>query len=443
MKKILEVKEFDKITGNPDYKEDSNYKYLEEPAFQNLIDFIKEYVASDNNDDAFDCFKVITQRGSGDLVITKNYVGLIQMKNGYQVEILPKISMGGVDDTNNRVTKSTFIKMLRCMDDFQSKVFSSANLNIDRMNLYEIFINMYLQELNSLVKKGLKSTYITEEDNLSSFKGKLIIKDQIIKSITHKEKFSVVFDEYQINRPENQLIKSTLLKLNKITERIENKKNISQLLTYFERVDESINYVSDFSKVIIDRTMTDYDLLLKWSRIFLMNKSFTTFSGETVSRSLLFPMDKLFEGYVSKNMKKIFAEYNWKVSTQDKGYYLFNEPNDQFALRPDIVVTKQDGTLVIMDTKWKSLNNNARENYNISQADMYQMYAYARKYEKANNGIIPEVWMLYPLNDEVRNHDQISYTSGDGVKVHIYFIDLTDIKMSIEKLKIYLIEGTQ
>ena len=189
--------------------------------------------------------------------------------------------------------------------------------------------------------------------------------------------------------------------------------------------------------------MTDYDLLLKWSRIFLMNKSFTTFSGETVSRSLLFPMDNLFEGYVSKNMKKIFAEYNWKVSTQDKGYYLFNEPNDQFALRPDIVVTKQDGTLVIMDTKWKSLNNNARENYNISQADMYQMYAYARKYEKANNGSIPEVWMLYPLNDEVRNHDQISYTSGDGVKVHIYFIDLTDIKMSIEKLKIYLIEGTQ
>ena len=44
----------------------------------------------------------------------------------------------------------------------------------------------------------------------------------------------------------------------------------------------------------------------------------------------------------------------------------------QFALRPDIVIRKDNRT-VILDTKWKYLYKNERNNYGISQADMYQM----------------------------------------------------------------------
>lgn len=37
---------------------------------------------------------------------------------------------------------------------------------------------------------------------------------------------------------------------------------------------------------------------------------------------------------------------------------------------------KRGERTVILDTKWKSLVDNERVNYGISQADMYQMYAY-------------------------------------------------------------------
>ena len=46
--------------------------------------------------------------------------------------------------------------MIRSMRNFPSKVFSDANLNIKEMNLYEIFINMYLQEVRQLIKRGIK-----------------------------------------------------------------------------------------------------------------------------------------------------------------------------------------------------------------------------------------------------------------------------------------------
>jgi len=59
----------------------------------------------------------------------------------------------------------------------------------------------------------------------------------------------MVFDEYQVNRPENKLIKSTLLKLLSISRNTDNAREIRQLLYSFELVQKSDNYVKDFSKV--------------------------------------------------------------------------------------------------------------------------------------------------------------------------------------------------
>ena len=108
-------------------------------------------------------------------------------------------------------------------------------------------------------------------------------------------------------------------------------------------------------------------------------------------------MEKVFESYVAQQLKKALQDLNWEVSAQDKGYYLFDSPR-QFALRPDIVITRDDGSQIILDTKWKSLVDKPRINYGISQADMYQMYAYSKKYGT------PEIWLLYPVNEEMRNH---------------------------------------
>lgn len=318
------------------------------------------------------------------------------------------------------------------MKDFPSKVFSNANLKIDRMNLYEIFINMYLQEVRQLVKHGLKSAYVGVEDNLTVYKGKLMVNEHIKHNMAHQERFYVGYDEYQMNRAENRLVKSTLLKLQKITTSAENAKAIRQLLTSFELIEPSTNYDKDFSKVVIDRNTRDYEMLMKWSKVFLKNKSFTTFSGTESARALLFPMEKVFEAYVAQNMKKVFGRAGWNVSAQDKGHYLFNtlngETHRKFALRPDLVVTRDDDSVVILDTKWKNLINDRRANYGISQADMYQMYAYSKKYNTS------EIWLLYPVNDAMHNVGPIKFDSGDGVTVSLYFVDVANIETNMEEL---------
>ena len=428
MNKLLEVKEFDIITGNSNFKNDEKYKYLDTVAFENLIEFIHQFTGNEEVEDVLDFMRISYKRNIGNVVSIKNYVGLIQMKNGYQIQILPKISFTNSDDSENRNTKKIFLNMLRSMRDFPSKVFNNSNIQVERMNLYEIFINMYLQEIRRLIKIGIKSDYIFKEDNLNYYKGKLLTSQHFKTNIVHKERFYVTYDEFNPNRVENKLVKATLLKLQKLTTSSENSKEIRQLLTSFEMIDTSINYIADFSKIRINRNNIDYEMIMQWSKVFLLNKSFTTFSGNNKSRALLFPMEKVYESYVAKYLKKILEEVGWEVSIQDKSYYLFTEPRLQFALRPDIVC-KHGKRTIIMDTKWKKLVNNERINYGISQSDMYQMYAYSKKYTSS------EIWLLYPLNDEMKEHSEISFNSGDGTTVNIYFIDLEHIQNSLETLR--------
>ena len=428
MDKLLEVREFDSIIGNIEYKDDNNFKYLDKKIFDSLLTFIYEFAGDEENADALEFMRIGYKRNVGDVVSIKNYVGLIQMKNGFQVQILPKIDFGGEEDKGNTQTKKVFLKMLRSMKNFPSKVFNDASLKVDKMNLYEIFINMYIQEVRQLVKHGIKSDYVQQEGNLNYYKGKLVISQHVRIKLAHKERFYVTYDEFHSNRAENRLVKATLEKLQKLTTSAENSKEIRQLLTSFELLDSSTNYEKDFSQVVINRNTKDYEMLMKWSKVFLMNKSFTTFSGSTTSRSLLFPMETVYESYVAQQMKRVFCPTGWDVSTQDRGHYLFVEPKKQFFLRPDIVI-RRGGRTIILDTKWKSLINNERKNYGISQGDMYQMYAYSKKYET------PEIWLLYPVNEEMRNHAPISFYSGDDTYVRLHFVDVANIENSLKELK--------
>lgn len=433
MGKSFVVREYDTITCNKNYSDSPNFKYIDEKYFNELEQFIKEYSSSEENADILEFMKIGYKRSVGNTITFNNNVGIIELPSGFQIEILPKIDLGEKEDDYSK-TKHVFLNMLCCLKEFEGKALNNASLNADKMNLYEVFINMYIQEARNLVKHGIKSGYIQNEDNLKFYKGKLQVSQHIKSNLVHKERFYMQFDEYQVNRAENRLVKTTLLKLQKITNSTENAKEIRQLLLAFEMVDVSKNIDKDFACVSLGRDTKDYEKLIQWADIFLRNKSFTTFSGKNSGTALLFPMEQVFEAFVAKWVKRIFAECSdneARVSAQDRGYYLFDTPR-KFRLRPDIVSRRRDYPIIIMDTKWKRLNTNASANYGISQADMYQMYAYSKKYHTS------EIWLLYPYHEGVSGLGDIKFVAEQQenqiVNVNVCFINIAKYKQSIVDL---------
>lgn len=391
---------------------------------ERTFDALEAFILANNKGDGADAVELLSlsaRRGVGKIITARNYVGLITMSDGTVIEVLPKIAGDGISVAD---TKRIFLEMLKTLKDVTFKDFNVSHLHTDHLSLLEIFIKMFLGEVAVLTKQGLKAAYTPVEENERFYKGKLLASQNIKYNLVSKERFFVRYDDFSINRPENRLIKSTLGFLLKATGDSSTKQNAAQLLSFFEGVEYSKSYDADFSKCFIDRSMNHYDKALSWCRVFLRGNSFTAFAGSEVALALLFPMEKVFESFVASKFRKHIGS-GVSLRTQDNRYSLFDSPTRAFALRPDLVLESGERT-VVLDTKWKLLSDNVR-NSGISQADMYQMYAYSKKYDA--DGIV----LLYPHSDSV-SRSEIKYASDDNVRVDVSFIDLRNADSSIANL---------
>jgi len=337
----------------------------------------------------------------------QNYVGIIQTKSGYVLEILPKIS----DKKDFEKSKEILLNMLKTLKNSPFKHSQKASLKAKNLPLFEIFIEMFLNELDILVKRGIKNDYITKLENQNFLKGKLKIKEQISKNFIYKERFFVEHDEYLPNRVENRIIKTTLKKLYFLSKSSKNQQRIREFLFIFDEVKEIKNIKAAFSKIKLDRSMNYYQTILLWSELFLLNKSFTPYKGNSSAFALLFDMNVLFESYVGNFLKRKCKN----IKLQDKQHHLFEEP-EKFLLKPDIVAY---GGKIVLDTKWKII----KDEKDISQSDLYQMFAYASKYEKCKN-----ICLIYPYIEKVNISKYITKLDNENRKVTVrpIFFDLVN-----------------
>lgn len=425
MRKTYQITEYGSFVRD---REVPGYISLPQDTFDTLESFVLSNSTEDT--DALKLMGVSARKGVGKIITAKNYVGVITMNDGTTIEILPKIFSHAAftdEEEKEKKVKKLLIDMLKTLRNTPFKSLQATNVNIDKLSIFEIFICMFVDEVFYIVKRGLKCDYETIQSNENVFKGKMVFAVQIKHNYAHKERSFVEYDEFNTNRAENKILKSTLSYLYKCTTSSRNKSDIKTLLNAFNSVDESNEYKSDFAKIVPDRKTADYQTALMWSKVFLMGKSFTSFSGSEVAFALLFPMETLFESYIAAQLKKMLGHSEYSLSAQDKTYHLFDEPR-KFLMKPDIVIkNKALAQVFVMDTKWKALSAD-KANYAISQADMYQMYAYQKKYTSEN------VTLLYPLTEKVDPNQNIEFLSNDGTVIRIRFVDLFDLSNSLNAI---------
>ena len=343
----------------------------------------------------------------GDFLQAQNYVGIIQTKSGDSLEILPKIHDNDNGSNKEAVenSKRILLRMLKTLKNHPFKNINIANLKSLNLPLLEIFISMFLDEVSKLIKIGIKSDYVELEDNLKFLKGKLKISEQIRKNIVHKERFYVCYQEFSIDRAENRLIKSTLEFLYGRSKTSRNQRLIREYLFIFDEISSSSDINADFSRLKLNRQTKHYEQALLWSKIFLQNKSFSPYRGSEIAFALLFDMNKLFESYVGNFIKKKLSG----VILQHQEKYLIEEPKRDFGLKPDIFLESK----FIADTKWKIVKSRD----DISQADLYQLYAYGKKY---NCG---KLYLIYPKIDGIKQ-EFMKFEYEKDMQLEILYFDL-------------------
>ena len=382
---------------------------LSKVAFENLWDFILSGKSTDDSDNVM----TVHTRGGRKYIKTGRYVGTIQTKNGDVIEILPKIyKTSDKQETDEKICRRVFLNMLRHFTDTRARSFQNASLSTEsNFPILEVYISNYITAVEQLIIGGLKKNYAIVEENQHFLKGKLNIKKQITTNATNKAKLAIAYSKYIEDIPQNRVIVTTLRKLYNDSRSSTNKSHISALMNIMADVPSCTNIENDLKIAsATNRLFSSYEMLIKWSSQFLLNKGFTTFSGDIVNQSLLFQAEKLFEDFIAFLFRK-YAPIYYNTESQNARYFLVDKHNEKgmFRLRPDIVVEKNANDVnydcIIIDTKWKALDSSRPDkNYLIDIKDMYQLYAYGQKYRNGHikdggPDIYPKLILIYPYSE--------------------------------------------
>lgn len=159
----------------------------------------------------------------------------------------------------------------------------------------------------------------------------------------------------------------------------------------FDEVTPSSGILQDMQRVQhLGRLHTYYWPVLERARLFLLGQSLVSFAWSNFALAILFPMEQLFESYVATKLKKQHPSRH--IRTQERRHYLIEKHGTgrKFLLKPDIVIDDH----IVADTKRKVIDENKpKENYAIWQWDMYQLFAYAKKYTST------QVYLIYPKSE--------------------------------------------
>jgi len=371
-----------------------------------------------------------------EVLVCQNYVGVICLHDGDQIEILPKTHKHTFDISNKELQpvhddRKNLIKMLQATRYLPSRTASTASLDIAKMPLLDVFIRLFLNEVNKLVKRGIARQYQAQEENLTYLKGKLLVSQQIIHNLVTKHYHYMSYDELSENRSENRLIRSALqwavYRVRGETEHL-----CQELLFHFSSIPKSSEISHDMNAWQRGRHLRHYEPIRPWLEMIFKEHSPTSVDGKKDMLSLLFPMERVFEDYVAIQLKKQLPEI--EIKTQVKQHSLIthtpritNIEKNLFQLKPDLHLRYKD-RVIIADTKWKLIDENLpNKKYNISEADIYQMLAYNQTYQK--NEVEPaEIWLIYPRSEKFNQRlPDFKFDNGSVIKVLPFDVDSSSL----------------
>ncbi|MGE8683617.1 MAG: McrC family protein [Acinetobacter sp.] len=403
-----------------------DHAYITESAFEHLC----ELSASFSKHGA----KVFELAGRRKLKLDQ-YVGVIETPCGTRIEILPKHIEFKEGQNKNEVVKKErelLQEMLRVSLHLPYREAGAAQLNRFRQPLHEWIISQFLASFERLVQRGLRFDYNRVQEDQKFLRGQLQHVKYMRQPPAKKHIFPIEHDVYEVNRPENRLIRTALEIVCKKTKDASNWKLAQELRLMTSEIPRSQNIRQDLRQWQSGRLLALYDEIKPWTELILGEYMPVSTAGEWRGMSLLFPMEKLFEHYVAYHLRCNLPDYT--VKTQHATEHICQHQESKiFKLKPDIFIERPNDKNIVMDTKWKLIDQTDRRGrYGLKDSDIQQMFAYSHYYLDHES----EVILVYPYRTEkfTKPLDEFGFRETNGARLRVLPFNVDNPKEIIEYL---------
>jgi 5-methylcytosine-specific restriction enzyme subunit McrC len=329
-----------------------------------------------------------------------SYVGVIQLGR-VTLQILPKVDRYGYDDPHNldsvKSAVTNLLWMLVYAGDLDIHEQEITALLKQRADLFEILVYLFCDRLMAQVERGLHRTYESREESLPVLKGRWLFSRQLREQPLRRDRFLVAYDEFVPDNPLNRVLAYTVYYLQNLSRDPANRQRLDTLRLWFDEVTLLPRITPTDLRVIFTRLNAAYRPMFDLACMFLRQEAFQLQAGATPTFNFLFDMNMLFERFVAGFLRRhrltaLPEPYQpCDIIAQARGEtrWLACRPDGRpaFRLQPDLLLRSPDRQVaLIIDTKYKTQPR-------ISEADAYQMHAYATRYH------CPQVLLLYPQGE--------------------------------------------
>ncbi len=360
-------------------------------------------------------------------VCFNEFVGVLQV-GSLLIEVLPKADRK--NSTSESESQEDFwqrmlIGMIRAVYGFEVHKTSLGNLKIKHNTILDIYIEMFVKELEFLLNKGLVKKYRKTESNLPVLKGALQFNKHIQHNTTHQERFYVNHITFDVEHQLHYILYKALKLVKNINVNPSLQSKIGALFLNFPEMPDIKVSEQSFDKITLNRKTQSYSKALEIARLLLLNYHPDVSKGRNNVLALMFDMNLLWEEFMYVSLR---SDKQMKVNKQKTKYFWQPRDGGRRTIRPDIRI-EYGNNIYVLDTKWKMISNKP------AIEDLRQMYVYHQYFEAA------KVALVYPGTGS--GYCGNYFDTGDNqelteMECSIKFIEVQE---NINKWKSYICEG--
>jgi 5-methylcytosine-specific restriction enzyme subunit McrC len=280
------------------------------------------------------------------------------------------------------------------------------------------------------MRGGLMKQYQEQDDDLTVLRGRIVVKRQLGIHANRPDVVACAFDELTVDNVWNRVLKKAIRCTRPWIRSVELNRQWVELMGVLYDVDDMRLSGPDVARLTFNRQAERYRAAIEWARWILALLAPALRAGRNEAPALLFDMNKLFESAVAKVVRKRIHGFSGvTVEAQDTSRSLVTMVGQDrveagFLLRPDLVFRRHGSVVGIADTKWKLVGQDSRGRLMPTEADMYQMHAYAAAFQCS------DVALIYPWHPDTASTTEtelhLPANNGRAAVVRVICIDVHD-----------------
>jgi 5-methylcytosine-specific restriction enzyme subunit McrC len=332
------------------------------------------------------------------------HVGVVRLGNR-TIQILPKIYRSGTTSNEERTKEAThnLLHLLAYAGQLPVREHEIAPLLRHGDDWFEILTRLFSSHLLEEWQRGAYKNYQVVEAESPTLKGKWRITDQLRRP-DRKHIFSVTYDEFTADNPLNRVFRYVVERLWRLTRNGTNRQMLGDLRQWMEEVTLKSHITAAEANIsMLTRLNRRFAPLLNLALLFLEGGALALKAGDLQTFAFTFDMNKLFESFVVNFIRRhrdlilppeVQTCELLPQSDRMTRYLARHLSHPVFKLKPDLVFRQGNHIPLLIDAKYKTLDS-AKRKFGISEADFYQMNAYAHRYKCAH------VILIYPQTAEM------------------------------------------